>query len=40
MVEEAQGWFFPDAEKMQAARELRMKACERLEGLGFGRGGV
>ncbi len=38
MVEEAQGWFFPDVDKMQAAREFDMKGCRRLEELGFSTG--
>lgn len=38
MVEEAQGWFFQDADKMQAAREFNMKSCRRLEGFGFSTG--
>ena len=38
MVEEAQGWFFPDADKMQAAREFNMKSCRRLEEFGFSTG--
>ncbi len=36
MVEEAQGWFFQDVDKMRAARELEMRSCRRLEKLGAG----
>ena len=35
MVEEAQGWFFPDVNKMRDARNYDRKACRRLEGMGF-----
>jgi DnaJ family protein B protein 12 len=34
MVQDAQGWFFPDAEKMQQARALELRSCKRLEELG------
>ena len=33
MVHEAQGWFFPDMHKMQAARDFRMPNCERCKQL-------
>lgn len=33
MIQDAQGWFFPDIEKMKAARSLELKSCQRLESL-------
>ncbi|KAL4873197.1 hypothetical protein BDV12DRAFT_160557 [Aspergillus spectabilis] len=33
MVQDAQGWFFPDVEKMKAARAMELKSCRRLENL-------
>ncbi|KKK13172.1 hypothetical protein P175DRAFT_0513771 [Aspergillus ochraceoroseus IBT 24754] len=33
MIQDAQGWFFPDVEKMKAARELELKSCRRLDSL-------
>ncbi|KAJ5485034.1 J domain-containing protein [Penicillium diatomitis] len=33
MIQEAQGWFFPDVEKMKEARALELKHCRRLEQL-------
>lgn len=35
MVDEAQGWFFQDLDKMREARDLEMRNCKRLEELGF-----
>lgn len=35
MVEEAQGWFFQDADKMRDARNFDMRSCRRLEEFGF-----
>lgn len=35
MVEEAQGWFFEDVEKMEEARNLEMRSCRRLEEFGY-----
>ena len=37
MMEDAQGWFFPDENKMRAARKLEMRSCRKLEE--FSRGG-
>jgi DnaJ family protein B protein 12 len=37
LVNEAQGWFIQDADKMQQARMMKMKNCDRLESLGKGR---
>ena len=33
MVQEAQGWFFPDAEKLKEARSMELKSCRRLNAL-------
>ncbi|PGH27507.1 hypothetical protein AJ80_00748 [Polytolypa hystricis UAMH7299] len=33
MVQDAQGWFFPDVEKMKKARELELRSCRRLDEL-------
>lgn len=33
MIQDAQGWFFPDVEKMKAARSLELKSCKRLDSL-------
>ena len=33
MIQDAQGWFFPDVEKMKAARSLELKSCQRLDSL-------
>lgn len=35
MIDEAQGWFFQDLDKMREAHDLEMKSCKRLEELGF-----
>ncbi|OKL59185.1 hypothetical protein UA08_05660 [Talaromyces atroroseus] len=32
-IQEAQGWFFPDVEKIKEARAMELKSCRRLEGL-------
>lgn len=32
-IQEAQGWFFPDFEKMKQARDMELKSCRRLEQL-------
>jgi DnaJ homolog subfamily B member 12 len=37
LVEQAQGWFYPDQEKLEIARKFEMKACKRLESLGVSR---
>ena len=34
MIEDAQGWFFPDENKMREARKYEMRACRRLDTLG------
>ncbi|PWY86170.1 DUF1977-domain-containing protein [Aspergillus heteromorphus CBS 117.55] len=33
MMQEAQGWFFPDVEKMKEARAMELKSCRRLQSL-------
>jgi len=35
MMQEAQGWFFPDEDKMTAARRMEKKDCKRLRELGY-----
>lgn len=37
MVEDAQGWFFQDVDKMREARNYDMKACRRLDSLRYPR---
>lgn len=32
-IQEAQGWFFPDVEKMKEARAMELKSCRRLDAL-------
>lgn len=39
MMEDAQGWFFQDENKMRAARNLEMRSCRRLEAYGYSLGG-
>lgn len=38
LVDEAQGWFMQDADKMHRARTMKLKNCEQLDGMGVGRG--
>ena len=33
MIQDAQGWFFPDVDKMKAARSMKLKSCKRLDNL-------
>lgn len=33
MIQDAQGWFFPDEEKLRAAHNLELKSCNRLSQL-------
>lgn len=33
MVQDAQGWFFPDVEKMKVARSMDLKSCRRIDDL-------
>ncbi|KAL4798892.1 hypothetical protein BDV19DRAFT_339460 [Aspergillus venezuelensis] len=33
MIQDAQGWFFPDVEKMKAARAMELKSCRKLDTL-------
>lgn len=37
MIEEAQGWFFPDMDKIRRADDYDMKSCRRLDSFGIGR---
>lgn len=32
-IQEAQGWFFPDVDKMKEARAMELKSCRRLDSL-------
>lgn len=32
-IQDAQGWFFPDVQKMKEARAMELKSCRRLEQL-------
>jgi len=34
MYNDAQGWFFVDSEKLEAARRMEMRNCERLRSFG------
>ena len=38
MMQEAQGWFFQDVDKMRNARNLEMRSCRRLDELHVPRG--
>ncbi|RDW57968.1 J domain-containing protein [Aspergillus mulundensis] len=33
MIQDAQGWFFPDVEKIKEARAMELKSCRRLDSL-------
>ncbi|EGD91373.1 hypothetical protein H112_01176 [Trichophyton rubrum D6] len=33
LVQDAQGWFFPDVEKMREAQDLELKSCAKLKAL-------
>ncbi|KAI4151919.1 MAG: hypothetical protein L6R39_001933 [Caloplaca ligustica] len=37
MMDDAQGWFFQDVEKMREARNYEMRSCRRLEEWGYSR---
>ena len=37
MMEEAQGWFFQDADRMREARSFDMRSCRRLDSFGLAR---
>jgi DnaJ family protein B protein 12 len=39
MVEEAQGWFFQDVDRMREARNYEMRSCQQLDAFGFARSG-
>ena len=34
LIQEAQGWFFPDENKMREARNMEKKSCSRLQKMG------
>lgn len=34
MIQSAQGWFFPDTEKIKEARSLELRSCKKLRSLG------
>jgi DnaJ family protein B protein 12 len=38
LMQEAQGWFFQDVEKMNQARSMELGSCRRLDDLRIGRG--
>jgi DnaJ family protein B protein 12 len=37
LINEAQGWFVQDVEKIQRARDMEMKSCKALDSLGMAR---
>ena len=37
LLDAAQGWFFPDQDKLRVAKEYQMINCQRLDGLGISR---
>ncbi|KAI1765247.1 DUF1977-domain-containing protein [Hypoxylon sp. FL1150] len=37
LIDKAQGWFFPDPEKMKIADSFELKSCQRMESLGISR---
>lgn len=37
LMDDAQGWFFQDVDKMQRARTMDMKSCNRLQSMGLSR---
>lgn len=37
LVNQAQGWFYQDGEKMAQARKMEMKSCRRLDSMGVSR---
>ena len=37
MMEDAQGWFFQDVDKMREARNFDMRSCKQLDSYGFAR---
>ncbi|GAP83696.1 putative like subfamily B member 12 [Rosellinia necatrix] len=37
LIDKAQGWFFPDPDKMQIARDFEMPSCKRLDSIGIAR---
>jgi len=39
MVEEAQGWLWPDEDRMREARSFEMRSCQQLGAFGYARSG-
>ncbi|KAI5860450.1 DUF1977-domain-containing protein [Durotheca rogersii] len=37
LIDKAQGWFFPDPDKMKIADQFELKSCKRLDALGVSR---
>ncbi|KAI0407994.1 DUF1977-domain-containing protein [Xylaria palmicola] len=37
LIDKAQGWFFPDPDKMKIARDFEMGSCRRLDSIGISR---
>ena len=37
LLDDAQGWFFPDQDKLRVAKEYQMINCQRLDRLGISR---
>jgi DnaJ family protein B protein 12 len=37
LLDKAQGWFFPDPDKMKIARDFEMSSCKRLDSIGISR---
>ncbi|KAL8818050.1 MAG: hypothetical protein Q9223_003236 [Gallowayella weberi] len=37
MIDDAQGWFFPDVDKMRAARNFELRSCRKLDEWGYSR---
>ena len=38
MIEDAQGWFFEDTDRMREARNFEMRSCAQLDAFGYARG--
>ncbi|KAI2632564.1 DUF1977-domain-containing protein [Hypomontagnella submonticulosa] len=37
LIDKAQGWFFPDPDKMKIADQFEMRSCKRMDALGISR---
>ena len=33
MIQDAQGWFFPDVDKLKAARSMKLRSCKKFDNL-------